>query len=191
MGKEIEIRVSKVREQNVNGTQGKEVGKAKTVRLKKNDDGSVDIGGQNIRDVERKKNTLTGETTVVTEGGKKYDMAVEVTIDCSTDPPTLTIKFFYWGERFKEVDEITSEEQDKLLGWLDENGILAMIVLPDGNGLPPPGLRLLAFLNPEDATDPIRIGEVGNRLLASKKELIRSQGLSACCLKGEDEDISG
>ncbi len=127
MSTEIEIEL-KVLEQVKNGKPGEEVGISKRVKFTKNevrkdDKPSFSIGSQSIREVEQVKNRLKGKTTVVvedpdTQKRTEYEMSVEIILDYESEPPTIMTMFRYWGERFREVNEISREDFDKLIEWI-------------------------------------------------------------------------
>lgn len=127
MSTAIEIEL-KVLEQVKNGKPGEEVGNSKKVKFQKNEvkkdeKPSISIGSQIIREVEHEKNKLKGKTTVVvedpdTDKQTEYEMSVEIILDYDSRPPIITTVFRYWGERFKEVNEISQEDFDKLLKWV-------------------------------------------------------------------------
>ncbi len=128
MSTEIEFEV-RVLEQVMNGKPGEEVGKSKQVKfkkheVKKDEKPSVSIGSQCIREVEHENNRLKGKTTVVVEDPDahkqtEYEMSVEIILDHDSRPPTITTVFRYWGERFKEVDEISQEDLKNLVQLLE------------------------------------------------------------------------
>ncbi|MGA8572753.1 MAG: hypothetical protein ACLP7A_00975 [Desulfobaccales bacterium] len=127
MSTEIEIEL-KVLEQVKNGKPGEEVGISKRVKFTKNevqkdDKPSFSIGSQSIREVEQVKNRLKGKTTVVvedpdTQKRTEYEMSVEIILDYESEPPIIMTMFRYWGERFREVNEVSREDFDKLIEWI-------------------------------------------------------------------------